>query len=712
MALTSGTKLGPYEIRSPLGSGGMGEVYRAIDRRLDRTVAIKVLPANLSSDTSLRQRLDREAKAVSKLSHPHICTLHDIGNQDGVDFLVMEYLEGETLEQRLRNGPLPPEQTLRYGAQIADALAKAHKMGITHRDLKPANVMLTRSGAKLMDFGLARQADVAPLSAALTEITMEQANLTGAGMLVGTFQYMAPEQLEGKEADARTDIFALGELLYEMATAKPAFHAKSRASLIAAILTTEPTPITQLQPLTPPALERIVKKCLAKDPDDRWQSASDLAGELQWIATGGPQSAVAPIMPQVRFGRRSYFPWIVSLLALLIAAAAASRGFLMPASAPAPRARFVLDAPDKTSIVVAGQEGGAIAVSPDGQRVAFVAADGGKQQIYVRSLDQIGPSPVPGTEGGYFPFWSPDGGSLGFFADRQLKRVTLENGRVTVLCEVHLGRGGTWNKEGVIVFAPDTVKPLYQIPAAGGMLVEVTQLDRTLHTSHRWPVFLPDSRHFLFLAGGHADISHSNDGVYLGSLDSRPAKLVVKVHSNAAYAGGRLLFINDSTLMSQPFDLTRLELTGKPSVLQDGVEEDVAFWLGVFSASQNGVLAYTPPIPIRATESCCLITRASNCVSWAEPVGMLRYRCRRTAARRSSSMLSRIMSFGFTTWSGAQGRNSRSENLPLRLRFGPRTVSSLPSPPTGTGMWTSSLSPLRVLKERDCYCNRRMQSIR
>src|ERR1035437_7299506 len=280
MTLAPGTKLGPYEIQSPLGAGGMGEVYRARDTRLEREVAVKVLPTNLSSDPSLRQRLEREAKAVSKLSHPHICTLHDIGHQDGVDFLVMELVEGETLERRLVKGPLHPEQTIRFAAQIADALAKAHKRGITHRDLKPSNIMLTKSGTKLMDFGLAKQAAPAPLSAARVEMTTEQSKLTGEGSIVGTFQYMAPEQLEGKEADARTDIFGLGEVIYEMATGKPAFSGKSRASLIAAILTAEPQPMTGLQPLTPPALERVVKKCLAKDPDERWQSASDLANEL------------------------------------------------------------------------------------------------------------------------------------------------------------------------------------------------------------------------------------------------------------------------------------------------------------------------------------------------------------------------------------------------------------------------------------------------
>jgi eukaryotic-like serine/threonine-protein kinase len=272
MALTSGTKLGPYEILVPLGAGGMGEVYRARDIRLDREVAIKVLPAHLASDIALKQRLDREAKSISKLSHPHVCTLHDIGHQDGVDFLVMEYLDGETLEKRLTRGPLPTEQTLRYAAQVADALAKAHKLGITHRDLEPANIMLTKSGAKLMDFGLAKESGASALTDALTA---EHTKLTSAGMIVGTFQYMAPEQLEGKEADPRTDIFALGEVIYEMATGQPAFSGKGRATLIAAILTTEPAPITQLRPVTPVSLERVVSRCLAKDPDERWHSASD-----------------------------------------------------------------------------------------------------------------------------------------------------------------------------------------------------------------------------------------------------------------------------------------------------------------------------------------------------------------------------------------------------------------------------------------------------
>src|SRR5580765_1734651 len=320
MSLAAGTKLGPYEIQLPLGAGGMGEVYRARDTRLERDVAVKVLPANLSSDPSLRQRLEREAKSISKLSHPHICTLHDIGHQDGVDFIVMELVEGETLERRLTKGSLAADQTIRIAAQIADALARAHKLGFVHRDLKPANVMLTKTGAKLMDFGLAKHSGPAPLATALTEMTMEQAKLTSEGMLVGTFQYMAPEQLEGKEADARADIFALGELIYEMATGKPAFTGKSPASLIASILTSEPPPMETLQPMTPVSLDRVVKKCLAKDPDDRWQSASDLAAELKWIAEAGSQSAQSIPQP-VQRTRHERWIWGTAVAILLAALA-------------------------------------------------------------------------------------------------------------------------------------------------------------------------------------------------------------------------------------------------------------------------------------------------------------------------------------------------------------------------------------------------------
>jgi len=572
----------------------MGEVYRARDTRLDRSVAIKVLPASLTADANLKQRLEREAKAVSKLSHPHICTLHDIGQQDGVDFLVMELLEGETLEQRLVKGPLPPEQTVRYAGQISDALAKAHKLGIVHRDLKPANIMLTKAGAKLMDFGLARQSGPAPLASALTEMTMEHSKLTGEGMLVGTFQYMAPEQLEGKEADARTDIFALGEVIYEMATGKPAFGGKSRASLIAAILTTEPAPITQLQPLTPVALERVVKKCLAKDPDDRWQSASDLASQLNWLGESGSQMAPVPAAP-AKIGRRVWLPWAVAALAIAAAVAVASYSHLQPEPRFVHRARWVIAPPETTSFQATGDSGGPVAVSPDGRRFAFVATDAsGKAQLWIQAVDALKATPLAGTDGAAWPFWSPDSRSLGFFAHTQLKRIDVDGGSPINLSDVRVARGGSWAPDGTIVFAPNVNGGIYRIPASGGQAVAVTHVDTSQHDCHRWPHFLPDGKHFLYFAAGHLDISHAHDGLYIGSLDGKESKFLLPTHANAAYADGRLLYMNDNVLMAQPFDLRRLQVTGEPTVVQAGVEQYGTWWLAVFSSSQNGVLAFAP----------------------------------------------------------------------------------------------------------------------
>src|SRR5260370_3416371 len=394
----------------------MGEVYRARDTRVDRDVALKVLLTNLSADTSIKQRLAGEAKAVSKLSQPHICTLYDVGHQGGVDFLVMEYLEGETLEQRLLKGPLPPEQTLRYAAQVTDGLAKAHKLGITHRDLKPANVMLTKGGAKLMDFGLAKESGPAPLATALTEMTMQQAKLTSEGMLVGTFQYMAPEQLEGKEADPRTDIFSLGELIYEMATGKPAFSGKSRASLIAAILTAEPQPMAALQPMTPPALERVIKKCLAKDPDERWQSASDLAAELRWISESGSQAgAPTSALAERKIWNRAGWLFGALLLVLMIAG-----GVAWWLGAQHSRREVYFNIP----VTLPAND---VALSPDGHTLAMVAYwdQTSKYMLWTHPVGGRGATAVPGTEDASHPFWSPASRSIAFFSQGKLTKVDL-----------------------------------------------------------------------------------------------------------------------------------------------------------------------------------------------------------------------------------------------------------------------------------------------
>lgn len=595
MTLAAGTKLGPYEIQSALGAGGMGEVYSARDPRLDRVVAIKVLPSALTSNEVVRQRLEREARAISKLSHPNICALHDIGKQDSIDFLVMEYLEGENLEQRIKRGPLPAEQTIRYSAQIAEALAHAHRLGVTHRDLKPSNVMLTKSGAKLMDFGLAKQSTA--LSEGLSDMTAEHSKLTGEGMLVGTFQYMAPEQLEGKEADQRTDIFALGEVMYEMATGKPAFSGGSRASLIASILTTEPAPIAQSQPLTPPGFERVVRKCLAKDPDERWQSAADLASELKWMSGESSSTQFAlPTHPVAAAPKIDWKLWGLTAMAVLAASALLFHFFSHPAGPAQARTRWIISPPEGTSFLATGDAPAPVSISPDGRRIAFVAGDSGKVQLYIQSLDALTANAVPGTNGASWPFWSPDSRSLGFFAHGQLKRLDGEGTTPIDLCEAKVPRGASWGTGGVIVFAPDTSSSVFRVSASGGQPVSVTTLDPAQHDSHRWPFFLPDGKHFLYYAAGHDDISHSRDSLYVGSVDGGASKFLMHSHANAAYANGNLLFLNDHALMAQAFDLGRLALTGEPVVVQDGVEVHRTWWMSVFSASQNGMLVFAPAV--------------------------------------------------------------------------------------------------------------------
>jgi len=412
MTISPGSRLGPYELLSPLGAGGMGEVYKARDTRLERTVAIKVLPQALSSSPEVRQRFEREAKTISILSHPHICAVYDVGNQDGVEYLVMEYLEGQTLAERLAKGPLAPEQAIWFGFEMTDALDCAHRQGIVHRDLKPGNVMLTKSGVKLLDFGLAKVIQPGG-SAQLTSLPTQAAPVTQAGTVLGTFQYMAPEQLEGKEADARTDIFALGAVLYEMATGKKAFSGTSQASLISAIMTSEPPSVSAVQPMTPPALDRVVRTCLAKDPEERWHSAHDVGLELRWIehfTESGTESARPRKSAQV-------LPWAIAALGVLAALAVAAGRRNRPKEV----IRVSLPPPPTSSFYFLEANNGRVAISPDGRRLAFSALDAeGTVRLWVRPLDADSPFSIGGTEGAFFPFWSPDGHSLGFFAQGKL----------------------------------------------------------------------------------------------------------------------------------------------------------------------------------------------------------------------------------------------------------------------------------------------------
>ncbi len=583
MPLAPGTQLGPYEITGQLGAGGMGEVYRARDTRLERTVAIKILPAQFSSDPVRKQRFEREAKTISSLNHPHICVLHDVGCQDGVDYLVLECVEGDSLAKRLEKGALPLEQILRFGAQIADALDKAHRSGVVHRDLKPGNIMLTPAGVKLLDFGLAKPA--APLAslATLTATAARQSPATEQGIIIGTFPYMSPEQIEGKELDGRSDIFSLGAVLYEMLTGQRAFPGKSQLSLASAILEKEPAPINTVKPMTPPALDHAIRTCLAKDQEARWQTARDLALELRWIAEPSSQ-AETPL--GVRRGARAWLGWSLAGFAAVIALIFGI-GYLRRAPAPQQAVRAFILPPEKTMFTSVGLDGGPITVSPDGQRLAFAATDdSGNHLLWVRPLDSASAQPLPGTEGGAWPFWSPDSRYLGFFAGGKLKKIETSAGPAETLCDALGGRGGAWSPHGTIIFAPTTQSPLYLVSEAGGAAAPITKLNDSRHElSHRWPYFLPDGEHFIFFARG------DQTGIYSGTLRSQETKFLLASESNAAYASpGYLLFWREGSLMAQPFDARRVELTGKAVPIADHVLFSAGQSFGVFSVSQNGVL--------------------------------------------------------------------------------------------------------------------------
>ena len=608
MPLQPGARLGPYEILSALGAGGMGEVYKARDTRLDRVVAIKILPEALAAEPQFRERFEREARAISQLTHTHICTLHDIGRQDLTDFLVMEYLEGETLAERLTKGALPLDQALPIAIQIASALDHAHRAGIVHRDLKPGNIMLTKAGAgaarqaspqaKLLDFGLAKASALAVAGAGLSMLPTTPPGVTAQGTILGTFQYMAPEQLEGQEADARTDIFAFGAVLYEMLTGKKAFEGKSHASLISAIMSSDPKPVSVLQPLTPSALDRIVGTCLAKDPEDRYQSARDLSRDLIWVASGSGDGAGArAVIPLTRSHRVAWLVATVSTIALIATAIIALRraGEVTPAAGPT---QFTIGPPENTSFggPVAGGTGNApqVAVSPDGRNIVFVAGAQSAYQIWLRPVATLAARPIPGTEGGAFPFWSPDSRFIGFFAAGKLKKVAIAGGPPTVLCDAPAGRGGSWSRDNVILFAPSRPPGLLRVSSAGGAPTVVTTLDpATGEDTHRWPHFLPDGRHFLYTAiTGTCCPAAKPSVIRIGSLDQAEATItLLQVESSVSYASGHVLFARDEILMAQPFDADTRQSKGDAFPLAEHVGPEGSRYLSA-SVSENGTLVY------------------------------------------------------------------------------------------------------------------------
>lgn len=578
MPLSPGIRLGPYEVVAPLGAGGMGEVWRARDTRLGRDVALKVLPAHLADTPEARARLDREAKVVSSLNHPNICTLYDIGHEGGTDYLVMELIDGETLAARLAAGPLAPAEALRVGAQVAEALDFAHRRGIVHRDLKPGNVMLTRGGAKLMDFGLSRATGSAAsgeLSASATRTTP----LTAEGALVGTFQYMSPEQLEGKEADARADIWALGCVLYEMATGRRAFTGGTQASLISAIMRDQPRPIGELAPLAPPALDRLVRHCLEKDPDDRWQSAGDLKRELSWIAesssSGAPSVAtrVSAATSGRTAGRRaagSWLPWAAcgALATALALALALPFGRSSRDGGGERPLRFLVPQPGSVNLRVPCEP----ALAADGSALCFVQTDSsGVARLALRRLASTEVRTLPGTEGASLPFWSPDGRWIGYFANAKLYKVALDGGAPVALCDAPDGRGGAWSPAGTILFAPNNSGPLWRVSEAGGEAVQVTRPDTASgEFGQRYPHLLPDGRHFLYISIRPSD-RHT---VCLGDLrDGRTRPLFASL-SAARYAPGFLLTNEDGRVMARRFDAQRLAVSGDPQLVVEGAEQE------------------------------------------------------------------------------------------------------------------------------------------
>ena len=573
MELTPGSRLGPYEIVSRIGAGGMGEVFRARDTRLERSVAIKVLPAELANNAQLKVRFEREARAISQLNHPNICTLYDVGD----DYLVMELLDGETLADRIARGPLPLADVLKFGAQIAEALDRAHRAGIVHRDLKPGNVMITKAGAKLLDFGLAKsvQEEVTPDG----ETQQLNRSLTQEGTILGTFQYMAPEQLEAEQADSRTDIFALGAVLYEMTTGRRAFAGKTKTSLIASIVAGNPQPVSELAPLSPAALDHVISKCLEKERDDRWQSAHDVAQELKWIAT-------TPF-EQKRTSTRAVKLATAAAVILALALVGATAMWLRARNAPKPRIGFALLAPKGFSFETP-------LLSHDGSMIAFgtthVRGEGG---LWVRRIDHVEPKRLTTGRDDRPIAFSHDSKWIAFISDRQLKRISVDGGTAEVISSrVTKASGGTWNAGGTIVFNRTWGEGLLAVRQDGAEPVVVTTLDAKRRESiHRWPQFLPDGQRFLYIVHTVAD---EKNEIWAGSLDGKTKKMIVRADGLAGVAGPNLYFTRDGAVYAQKFDQKELAVEGEPR----RAVERVAFFEAEAHAgawvADNGAILYLP----------------------------------------------------------------------------------------------------------------------
>ena len=620
VGLASSAALGPYTLESAIGAGGMGEVYRATDTRLSRTVAVKVLPEALLTNAARRQRFEREARAASTLNHPHICTVYDVGDHDGRPFLVMELIEGESLAQRLQRGPLAVDEAVRIGIEIAEALDHAHRRRIIHRDLKPANIMLAREGAKLLDFGLARV--IEPEGVEIGSGAVPRLDtLTEDGTILGTVQYMAPEQLEGHSTDARTDLFAFGGVMYEMLTGRPAFTGATKASIIAAILDRDPPPMSEVRESLqaagaaefPPALESLVMRCLAKSPDERWQTARDLREALRWA----PGRSTAQAHPPRRWTALGFAG---RALAAGVLASLTFVGYRMwPArSSDAPPVVFTVTPPPNAAF---NDSAASFTLSPDGKYLAFCASTaGGNNAIWIRTRDALTPRQLPGTEKAAQPFWSADGRYLAFWSNGFLKKIDITTEVVETITAAPGLQSGSWNRDGDIVYGPSPREPrLFRTSGSGRTPVPATKLNAFPQgVTVQWAQFLPDGRHFLFLARSQSP--DFEGAVYVGSLDSDVVQRITFSDSHVVYAPpGYLLFIRGTTLLAQRFDAASLRLEGDPLPLADPVER-AASRRGAFAVSSSGTLVY------RSTPETQLawFDRAGNRIGSVGPPGQYR----------------------------------------------------------------------------------------
>ncbi|HVS31585.1 MAG TPA: protein kinase [Thermoanaerobaculia bacterium] len=679
MTLTAGQRLGPYEVVSTIGAGGMGEVYQGRDTRLDRSVAIKVLPGDFSRNAALKLRFEREAKAISALNHPNICTLHDVGSDNGVDYLVMEYIEGESLAQRLLRGPLPLEQVLRYGVQIAGALDAAHRQGIVHRDLKPGNVMLTRSGAKLLDFGLAKESGFrSNLASGAPDMQTEQKALTAEGTMVGTFQYMAPEQLEGANADARTDIFALGTLLYEMTTGVRAFDGKTRTSIIAAIVSGTPAPISSMQPMTPPALEHVIRRCLAKEPDDRWQSAADIASELQWISETGSQVLPAAVRRRLTLGR---YLWPAVALIAGFAAGMALWLWRGGDAARSPISHFQIAAP--TGPIQLGF-GTTHAIAPDESAIVFSGrtGGGGDSALFIRRASSFDAVRVEGSGTAENVVFSPDSRWIAFMSGGKLKKVSVDGGRPVELCELSGGGGGAHWAGSTIYFNDAFSNGIWSVPAEGGEKMFLFRQDPAKQEGALlFPQLLPDGKHLLYSIwrGGSFD-----DGdIAVRSLESGEQKIILRGGSHARFLPtGHLVYGRGGALLAVPFDPKRLEATGAPVIVLDDVATGTTGGEAQVSFSDRGTILFARGGALTEVRDLVWVTRDGE----ATPV----VATRRNYADPKLSPDGRLIAVTietaqFDTWVLDIERDSVN-----RLSFGADDVEPVWSPDGSQVAWTSS----------------------